>query len=77
MLLVFPFFEKCINIIEPLSFNLKPVGKKQVQKGGETILNGAAGGRNGIIASDTGGNKTSSGATKKNKVNANLKRYIK
>jgi len=51
------------------------VENHQVQKGGETILNSSADEKNGVVvASESMNNKTFS-ASKKNKINKNLKRY--
>lgn len=46
----------------------------QVQKGGETILNSSADEKNGVVVRESMNNKTIS-ASKKNKINKNLKRY--
>nr|AFK43017.1 unknown [Lotus japonicus] len=45
----------------------------KVQRGGETILNSSADEKNGVVARDSMSNKTAS-ASKKNKINKNLKR---
>jgi len=52
------------------------VENHQVQKGGETILNSSAGEKTGVVARESMSNKTAS-ASKKNKINKNLKRYSK
>ncbi|TKY60832.1 Senescence/spartin-associated protein [Spatholobus suberectus] len=48
----------------------------KVQKGGETILNSSTGEKNGVVARESMSNKTAS-ASKKNKINKNLKRVRK
>lgn len=48
----------------------------QVQKGGETILNSSTREKNGVVARESMSYKTAS-ASKKNKINKNLKRYSK
>jgi len=50
------------------------VENHQVQKGGETILNSSADEKNGVVVRESMKNKTDS-ASKKNKINKNLKRY--
>ncbi|XP_061371165.1 senescence/dehydration-associated protein At4g35985, chloroplastic-like [Gastrolobium bilobum] len=49
----------------------------KVQKGGETILNSSAGEKNGVVARESMSNKTTPSASKKNKINKNLKRVRK
>lgn len=49
----------------------------QVQKGGETILNGYADEKNGVVARESMSNNRTTSASKKNKINKNLKRYTK